>query len=260
MIKFCLLILACGSFACAQNSSETMTNETIARMVYAGVPTDTIIKTIQVAEPVHFALSPADLAALEQAKVPEDVVKAMAARMKGPAISLPTPTVPPKPQPQSQIPVPMASPPRAPGSLGKARERGRRNWQTGLVLDTASSTVYLGTTSNTMTNGTVSASSDGVGNAWGTYSGYSTTSQRERHAVREVEVIDGGQYVYVVARVRVWRWNKPAYLTINAPVEFAIEKHSMYILDDDGREYKTAIVKQTLKMPVEASPGETKLK
>ena len=122
-----------------------------------------------------------------------------------------------------------------------------RDWQTGKVLNTDQSRIYLGTSGGGTTNGTVYGSADGSGNVSGTYSGYSTNHQHAVYAVEEVEVIDGGQYVYVVARVLRWRWSKTANLTVNAPVRFAVEKRTMYVLDDDGREHKTKIVKRILK-------------
>jgi hypothetical protein len=129
-----------------------------------------------------------------------------------------------------------------------------RDWQTGRVLDTEHSRIYLGTTGGGTTNGTVYGSADGNGNVSGTYSGYSTSHQYARYAVEEVEVIDGGQYVYVVARVLRWRWSKTANLTVNAPVQFAVDKRMMYVLDDDGREHRTKIVKRILK--VAANPAQ----
>src|ERR1700694_2153486 len=89
----------------------------------------------------------------------------------------------------------------------------QRDWQTGKVLDTDQSRIYLGTT----------------------------------YAPREIDVIEGDQYVYVVSRVLRWRWSKTANLTVNAPIQFAVERRSMYVLDDDGKEHKTRIAKRILK-------------
>lgn len=65
----------------AQNP-DTLTNETIIRMVASGVPTATVIKTIQVADSVNFRFLPGDIQQLSQYKVPDDVFKAMATRDK----------------------------------------------------------------------------------------------------------------------------------------------------------------------------------
>ena len=105
----------------------------------------------------------------------------------------------------------------------------QRDWQTGKILDTDEARVYLGS--------------------------------RDTHAIYgtdEIEVIESGEYVYVVSRqlrhaglhagldIRGLT-SKPAHFTVNAPVLFAVEKHSMYLQDDDGRQIKTKIVKRILK-------------
>lgn len=122
-----------------------------------------------------------------------------------------------------------------------------RDWQTGRVLDTDRSQIYLGTTGDTTTAGTIQGKADAAGNISGTYSGSGAVHQRAKYATQEHELIEGDQYVYLVARVLHWRWSKASNLTVNAPVRFAVEKHSMYVLDDDGREHKTQIVKRILK-------------
>src|SRR5215469_16095669 len=71
------------------SASEPLTNENIIRMVQSGVPADLIVKTIRTADSFRFSMLPGDLIALGQAKVPEDVIRAMAARINGPA---PAPT------------------------------------------------------------------------------------------------------------------------------------------------------------------------
>jgi len=61
-------------------SQDAITNETIMRMAAAGVPASAMIQTVNAASSVAFRFLPGDLAALSQAKVPEDVIKAMSAR------------------------------------------------------------------------------------------------------------------------------------------------------------------------------------
>jgi hypothetical protein len=127
-----------------------------------------------------------------------------------------------------------------------------RNWQTGTLLDSESSSVYLGTISSTSSSGTVSASTTSIGDyshTTGAYSGGSRTSSRPMYAKREVHLIDSDSYVYIVSRLLYWRWNKSADVTINAPIRFATDKQTMYLLDDEGREHKTQIIKRILKTP-----------
>jgi len=70
--------------AAAALGSEPLTNEIIIKMVQAGVPTETIIRTIQSAESFRFGTLPGDLMQLQQANVPEEVIRALAARINWP--------------------------------------------------------------------------------------------------------------------------------------------------------------------------------
>lgn len=75
--------LGCAILMGSDAAKGSLTNETIARMVNQGIPTETILKAIQVAESVQFSMLPWDLTYLENAKVPEGIIKAMAARANG---------------------------------------------------------------------------------------------------------------------------------------------------------------------------------
>jgi hypothetical protein len=114
-----------------------------------------------------------------------------------------------------------------------------RNWQTGTLLDAQKSRVYLGTYGQSNTSGSV----DGTG----AFHSSSSGSQKAKYETQETAVVDGGDKIYVVERFLKWPWNKEANLTTNAPIKYAIEGRKMYLLDDDGREYKTKIIKKTLK-------------
>jgi Lipopolysaccharide-assembly len=81
-MKLRILALLVGGVAAFAQNQDALTNETIIRMVASGVPTATVIKTIQLADSVAFRFLPGDLQQLSQYKVPDDIVKAMAARDK----------------------------------------------------------------------------------------------------------------------------------------------------------------------------------
>jgi len=80
-----------------------MTNETIIKMVQAGVPTETIVRTIQSAESFRFGTLPGDLTQLQQANVPDEVIRALAARINwpgtAPLVVVHPLLTPPQPQP-----------------------------------------------------------------------------------------------------------------------------------------------------------------
>ena len=54
--------------------------------------------------------------------------------------------------------------------------------------------------------------------------------------------VDGGKCVWVMQRDLHLRNDLPLLVTVNAPVKFAVEKHNAYLLDDDGKEHKLAIL------------------
>jgi hypothetical protein len=117
-----------------------------------------------------------------------------------------------------------------------------RDWQNGKLLDAEKSRVYLGTYATTNTYGNANV----YGNS-ATYNGSSNTSHQARYGLEEVEVVDSGDKIYVISRFLKYRWNKQVNVTVNAPIKFAVDGDHMYLLDDDGHEYKTKIVKKTLK-------------
>ena len=109
-------------------------------------------------------------------------------------------------------------------------------------MDSQKSRVYLGTYGTTNTYG----NADVYGGS-ATYNTFANTSTRARYALEECAVVDGGDKVHVISRLPKWRWSKEADVTVNAPVEFAVEGQAMYLFGDDGHEYKAKIIKKTLK-------------
>jgi hypothetical protein len=132
-----------------------------------------------------------------------------------------------------------------------------RNWQTGTLLDSERSSVYLGTISSTNSSGNLNASTNTSGNTsytTGTYSGGSRSSSRPIYALQEMHVIESESYVYIVSRILYWRWSKTADVAVNGPVRFAVDKQTMYLLDDENREHKTQIIKRILRTPSAIDP------
>ena len=99
MAKYFALLALWSVSVFGQNSAVPLTNETIIRLVASGVPAETIINTIRGASAVNFGFLPNDLALLQRYSVPDDVVKAMAAKSNGRPIpgQLPASSVQPDP-------------------------------------------------------------------------------------------------------------------------------------------------------------------
>jgi hypothetical protein len=117
-----------------------------------------------------------------------------------------------------------------------------RDWQTGKVVDSERNRYFAGTVGSANTTGTAQA----TGN-YGTYQGSTNTSQTAVYRVYETFIIEGETYAYVAQERLRWRWSKPANLTVNGPVKYAVEKRKLYVIDEDGKEHEMEVVKRILK-------------
>lgn len=122
-----------------------------------------------------------------------------------------------------------------------------RDWQMGKLLDSQRNRYFAGTVGNANTTGTA----QGNGN-YGTYQGNTNTSQVAVYRVYETFLIEGETHAYLAQERLRWKWSKPANLTVNGPVKFAVEKRKLFVIDEDGKEHEMEIVKKVLRQPVEA--------
>jgi hypothetical protein len=60
--------------------------------------------------------------------------------------------------------------------------------------------------------------------------------------------IDDGKYRWVVSRHMTKKDDKPLDLAIDAPVKFAIEKKTCYLLDEKGEEHKLTVERKRPKI------------
>jgi hypothetical protein len=125
----------------------------------------------------------------------------------------------------------------------------QRDWQTGKVLDTERQRYFTGTVGNSNANGTINASGNSA-----TYTGNGSSSSTAIYRTYETFVIDGDQYVYLAQERIRFRWSKPANVTVNGPVKYAVEKRKLFVMDEDGKEHEMEIVKKTLR--VADKPGK----
>lgn len=118
-------------------------------------------------------------------------------------------------------------------------------WQRGKLLDTDRAAYFVGTLGSSNTTGNVYDS----GNT-GTYSGDTSSSQIAIHRVYQTYVVEGADRVYVAKQLLRWRWSKAAHLAVNSTVQYAVEGHTMYLLDGNepkARVIEARIVKEILK-------------
>jgi len=122
MKHYLCAIALCARLAFAQ-TSDTLTTESVIKMVQSGVPNQTIIRTIQAADRVNFTFLPGDLDLMQRARVPDDVFKAMAAKSAGrPIPGLATPAQPESaPRVERRREQPAPRPTRSPDQAGNRR-------------------------------------------------------------------------------------------------------------------------------------------
>jgi hypothetical protein len=119
----------------------------------------------------------------------------------------------------------------------------QRDWQTGKVLDSQRSRYFAGTVGSSNTTGNVDVSGDSA-----TYRGQTSGSQTAVYRVFETFLIEGEQYAYLAQERLRWRWSKPANVTVNGPVKYAVEKRKLFVIDEDGKEHEMEIIKKTLRL------------
>jgi hypothetical protein len=127
---------------------------------------------------------------------------------------------------------------------GRAAEK-HHDWQTGKVLDSERSRYFAGTVGSGNTSGNAQV----YGNS-GTYQGHTNTTETAVYRVFQTFLVEGETHAYLAQERLHWRWSKPANLTVNAPVKFAVEKRKLFVIDDDGKEHEMEIIKRVLREPV----------
>ena len=123
----------------------------------------------------------------------------------------------------------------------------KRDWQMGKLLDSQRNRYFAGTVGNANTTGTAQANGN-----YGTYQGNTNTTQTAVYRVYESFLIEGETHAYLAQERLRWKWSKPANLTVNGPVKFAVEKRKLFVIDEDGKEHEMEIVKKVLRQPAEA--------
>lgn len=117
-----------------------------------------------------------------------------------------------------------------------------RNWQTGTLTATERQKIREGSTSTTSSDTSAKDRGDRTD-----YSHNSTTTKSDNYENYQVYTIQSGETVYTASEHLLFPWSKPANLTLGKPMKFAVEKGTMYILDDDGKQHKATVVGTALK-------------
>src|SRR5882757_4909502 len=116
------------------------------------------------------------------------------------------------------------------------------NWKKGTLTETERQKIKEG---STITHNTDVSAKD-RGNKTD-YSENSTTTKSDNYENYQVYTIESGNTVYVGSEHLLFPWSKAADVELGHPVQFAVKRDKIYILDSSGKQHKGTLVKTSLK-------------
>ena len=116
-----------------------------------------------------------------------------------------------------------------------------RDWQSGTLLETEKQQVHQGSTTIRNTDGTVKDKGKKAD-----YSQTTTSHTSDDYDTFQVYTIQGDTKTYIAREKLMFPWSKPANVTVGDKVKYSIQKNTLYILDEDGKQHKAGISKVTV--------------
>jgi hypothetical protein len=120
-------------------------------------------------------------------------------------------------------------------AAGFAKDKTARDWKTGRVVDLGSE--HFTSRGGTTTSGRV----DSQGNI------QTTSSQTTWRHERDTFVIDAGDRIIIGYQVLSFRWSKACPVTLGENIQYAVEKGTLHVLADNGKDCSMRLQRQTLK-------------
>jgi hypothetical protein len=120
-----------------------------------------------------------------------------------------------------------------------------RTWQTG----TLSKSVHIRMREGSTETANIAGYLNDNRNSFSTANIPGTTGTPDFETYQEF-TIEAGQELYVVREQLFHTWSKPALRTVGEPVKFAVDAGVFYLIGDDGKQHKAAVVKCKPKVPV----------
>ncbi len=116
-----------------------------------------------------------------------------------------------------------------------------RDWKSGTLVETEKQQVPTGSTRTTNSDGTVKDR----GNK-SDYSETTTSTTTDEYDTFQVYTVQGDNKTYIARERLLFPWSKPANVAVGEKVKFVVQKHTLYLLDDDGKQHKAGISKISL--------------
>jgi hypothetical protein len=121
-----------------------------------------------------------------------------------------------------------------------------REWKSGTLLETEKQQVRTGSTNISNADGTIKDKGKKAD-----YSQTTTSTTTEDHDTFQVYTIQGESKTYIARERLLFPWSKPANVTVGEKVKYVVQKNTLYLLDDDGKQHKAGISKVSLNQGAE---------
>jgi hypothetical protein len=113
-----------------------------------------------------------------------------------------------------------------------------REWKSGILLETEKQEVRTGSTKTSNSDGTVKDKGKKAD-----YSQTTTSTTTDNYDTFQVYTIQGDTKTYMARERLLFPWSKPANLTVGEKVKYFVQKNTIYLLDEDGKQHKAGISK-----------------
>ena len=121
-----------------------------------------------------------------------------------------------------------------------------REWKSGTLFEMEKEQVRTGSTKRTNRDATVKNKG-----RKGEYSESTTSTETDDYDTFQVYTIQGETRTYIARERLLFPWSKPANVSVGEKVKFVVQKNTLYLLDDDGKQHKAGVSKVKMNRDTE---------
>jgi hypothetical protein len=115
------------------------------------------------------------------------------------------------------------------------------DWKSGTLLETEKQQVHQGSTKTTNSEGTIKDKGKKAD-----YSQTTTSRTNDDYDTFQVYTIHTDTKTYIARERLLFPWSKPANVAVGEKVKYSVQKNTLYLLDDDGKQHKAGISKVSM--------------
>lgn len=121
-----------------------------------------------------------------------------------------------------------------------------RDWKFGTLVETEKEQVLTGNTRRTNRDSTVKDKGRKT-----EYSQTTTSKKTDDYDTFQIYTIEDDSRTYIARERLLFPWSKPASVSVGEKVKFVVQKNTMYLLDDEGKQHKAGISKVRMNRDAE---------